>query len=167
MRRRARARRATGRPTKRVLAKRLRFETLLSELSAGLIHVSAPDAGVAIERALRQVVTFLGVDRGGLDEHAEGRPRLRLSWARPGLERRVRSMLSVTLLAALGKRDELRTHLLGALNNGVSKDEIQEVLLHTTVYAGFPVGLEAFRVAKELFDSLEAEVMEKKERRPE
>jgi len=88
-------------------------------------------------------------------------------WARPGLERRVRSMLSVTLLAALGKRDELRTHLLGALNNGVSKDEIQEVLLHTTVYAGFPVGLEAFRVAKELFDSLEAEVMEKKERRPE
>jgi len=86
MRRRARARRVTGRPTKRVLAKRLRFETLLSELSAGLIHVSAPDAGVAIERALQQVVTFLGVDRGGLDEHAEGRPRLRLSWARPGLE---------------------------------------------------------------------------------
>ena len=79
-------RRATDRPTKRGLASRLRFETLLSELSAGLIHVSAPDTGVAIERALQQVVTFLGVDRGGLDEHAEGRPRLRLSWARPGLE---------------------------------------------------------------------------------
>ena len=88
-------------------------------------------------------------------------------WARPGLERRVRSMLSVTLLAALGKRDELRTHLLGALNNGVTKDEIQEVLLHTTVYAGFPVGLEAFRVAKELFDSLETEAARKKERAPE
>jgi signal transduction histidine kinase len=70
-----------------VLAKRLRFETLLSELSAGLIHVSAPDAGAAIERALQQVVTFLGVDRGGLDEHAEGRPRLCLSWERPGLEK--------------------------------------------------------------------------------
>jgi signal transduction histidine kinase len=69
-----------------VLATRLRFETLLSALSAGLIHVSAPDTGVAIERALRQVVTFLGVDRGGLDEHAEGRPRLHVSWARPGLE---------------------------------------------------------------------------------
>jgi hypothetical protein len=79
-------RRATGRPTKLVLANRLRFETLLSTLSAGLIHVSAPDTGVALERALQQVVTFLGVDRGGLDEHAEGRPRLRLSWARPGLE---------------------------------------------------------------------------------
>ena len=69
-----------------MLATRLRFETLLSALSAGLIHVSAPDTGVAIERALRQVVTFLGVDRGGLDEHAEGRPRLHVSWARPGLE---------------------------------------------------------------------------------
>jgi signal transduction histidine kinase len=80
------ARRATGRPTKLVLANRLQFETLLSTLSAGLIHVSAPDTGVAIERALQQVVTFLGADRGGLDEHAEGRPRLCLSWARPGLE---------------------------------------------------------------------------------
>jgi hypothetical protein len=51
-----------------------------------LLHVTARDTNVAIERALQQVVTFLGVDRGGLDEHAEGRPRLRLSWARPGLE---------------------------------------------------------------------------------
>jgi 4-carboxymuconolactone decarboxylase len=88
-------------------------------------------------------------------------------WARPGLERRVRSMLSVTLLAALGKKDELKTHLQGALNNGVTKDEIQEVLLHTSVYAGFPVGLEAFRVAKELFDGLDAEAARKGERAPE
>ena len=86
MGRRDLGRRRTDRPTERGLASRLRFETLLSELSAGLIHVSAPDTGAAIERALEQVVTFLGVDRGGLDERAEGRPRLRLSWARPGLE---------------------------------------------------------------------------------
>lgn len=79
-------RRATGRPTKLALANRLRFETLLSTLSAGLIHVIARDTDVAIERALEQVVTFLGVDRGGLDEHAEGRPGLRVSWTRPGLE---------------------------------------------------------------------------------
>ena len=85
MGRRDRPRWATGRPTKVALATRLRFETLLSELSAGLIHVSAGDTDVAIERALQQVVTLLGVDRGGLDEHAEGRPKLRLSWARPGL----------------------------------------------------------------------------------
>ena len=86
MRLRDLARRATGRPTKLVLANRLRFETLLSALSAGLIHVSASDTDVAIERALQQVVMFLGVDRGGLDEHVGGRPGLRLSWARPGLE---------------------------------------------------------------------------------
>lgn len=79
-------RRATGRPTKLVLTNRLRFETLLSTLAAGLIHVAARDTDVAIEHALEQVVTFLGVDRGGLDEHAEGRPGLRVSWARPGLE---------------------------------------------------------------------------------
>jgi len=77
-------------------------------------------------------------------------------WARPGLERKIRSMLSVALLAALGKRDELRNHILGALNNGATKDEIQEVLLHTAVYAGFPVGLEAFREAKAFFDAHEA-----------
>lgn len=79
-----------------------------------------------------------------------------LVWARPGLSRNVRSMLSVALLAALGKEDELQNHILGALNNGVTKDEIQEVLLHTTVYAGFPVGLQAFRTAKAFFDAQEA-----------
>lgn len=77
-------------------------------------------------------------------------------WARPGLERKIRSMLSVSLLAALGKRDEMRNHILGALNNGATKDEIREVLLHTAVYAGFPVGLEAFREAKAFFDAHEA-----------
>lgn len=76
-------------------------------------------------------------------------------WARPGLERKMRSMLSVALLAALGKRDELQNHIQGALNNGATKEEIKEVLLHTTVYAGFPVGLEAFRVAKDFFDTHE------------
>jgi signal transduction histidine kinase len=82
---RALARRAPGRPTKLMLASRLRFETLLSALSAGLIHVSALDTEVAIKRALQQVVKFLAVDRGSLDEHVDGRPGLRLSWARPGL----------------------------------------------------------------------------------
>ena len=85
MGRRKRPRRATGRPRKLELATRLRFERLLSSLSAGLIHVNAQDTNVAIERALQQVVTFLGVDRGGLHERAEGRPRLQVSWARPGL----------------------------------------------------------------------------------
>ena len=88
-------------------------------------------------------------------------------WARPGLGRNVRSMLSVALLAALGKRDELRNHILGALNNGVTKDEIREVLLHTAVYAGFPVGLEAFREAKAFFDARESAEQERQEEDPE
>lgn len=75
-----------GRPAKLALANRLRFETLLSELSARLIRVTARDTEVAILHALEQVVTFLGADRGGLEEHAEGRPRLHVSWARPGFE---------------------------------------------------------------------------------
>ena len=76
---------APGR-SKFLLADRLRFETLLSELSAGLIHVPAGEIDVALERALQQVVTFLDVDRGNLDENADGGPGVRLSWARPGLE---------------------------------------------------------------------------------
>ena len=86
MKLRALPRRAKRRPTNVVLANRLRFETLLSALSAGLIHVSAADTEVAIKRALQRVVKFLGVDRGGLDEHVDGSPGLRLSWARPGLQ---------------------------------------------------------------------------------
>ena len=74
MKLRGSTRRATGRPTKLVLANRLRFETLLSALSAGLIHISAPDTEAAIKRALQQVVKFLGVDRGGLDEHVGRKP---------------------------------------------------------------------------------------------
>lgn len=81
------ARRATGRPTKLMLANRLRFETLLSALSAGLIRVSAPDTDGAIKRGLQHVVNFLGVDRGSLDEHMDGRSGLRLSWTRPGLRK--------------------------------------------------------------------------------
>jgi len=65
---------------------RLRFETLLSETSAGLIHVSASDIDAALERGLQQVATFLGADRGSLDEYLEGRPTVRISWAPPDME---------------------------------------------------------------------------------
>jgi 4-carboxymuconolactone decarboxylase len=73
-------------------------------------------------------------------------------WARPGLERKTRSFLSITCLAALGKHDELRTHIRGALNNGATRDEIREVILHAGVYCGVPVALECTRIAKEVLD---------------
>jgi len=69
-----------------VLEERLRFETLLSELSAGLIHVPASAIDAALARALQQVAIFLGVDRGSLDVCARGEPGIRVSWALPGLE---------------------------------------------------------------------------------
>jgi signal transduction histidine kinase len=80
------SRRATRRRTRVLLEERLRFETLLSELSAGLIHVSASDIDAALERGLRQLVQFLGVDRGYLDAYVGGTPGVRFSWALPGME---------------------------------------------------------------------------------
>ena len=69
------------------------------------------------------------------------------AWGRPGLDRRTRSLLNLAMLTALGKSSELRLHVRGALNNGVTADEIKEVLLHATVYCGIPAGLEAFKTA--------------------
>jgi signal transduction histidine kinase len=78
--------RVVRRRAKLVPEERLRFETLLSELSAGLIHLAAADVDAAIERGLQQVVTFLGVDRGQLDEYVGSEPVVRIVWTRPGLE---------------------------------------------------------------------------------
>ncbi len=78
-----------------------------------------------------------------------------LVWTRPGLAASQRSIVTVSILIALGRSHELKTHLRGALNNGLSRDEIKEVLLHACIYAGFPAGLEAFRVASELFGEID------------
>jgi 4-carboxymuconolactone decarboxylase len=77
-------------------------------------------------------------------------------WARPGLERKVRSFLSITCLAAMGKHDELRSHLRGAVHNGATREEIREVILHAGVYCGVPVALECTRIAKEVLDEMGA-----------
>src|SRR5919108_5852067 len=69
------------------------------------------------------------------------------NWSRPGLDRKTRSLLNLAMLTALGKPDELRLHVRGALNNGVTAEEIREVLVHATVYCGVPAGLDAFKVA--------------------
>ena len=70
------------------------------------------------------------------------------AWTRPGLGRRERSLMNLAMLTALGKPNELKQHVKGALNNGLTVAEIQEALLHATVYCGIPAGLEAFRAAK-------------------
>ena len=77
------------------------------------------------------------------------------AWTRPGLDRKTRSMLNLAILTTLGKMTELKGHTRGAIENGCTKEEIMEVLLHTTIYAGVPAGVDAFRNAKEALDALE------------
>jgi 4-carboxymuconolactone decarboxylase len=71
-------------------------------------------------------------------------------WNRPGLDRRTRSLLNLAMLTALGKPAELKLHVKGALTNGVTVDEIKEVLVQAAVYCGIPAGLQAFRAADEV-----------------
>lgn len=73
-------------------------------------------------------------------------------WNRPGLPRKTRSMLNLAMLTALGKGAELKLHIRGAVNNGLSKDEIKEVLLQAAIYCGVPAAVEAFRCAREIFE---------------
>ncbi len=74
-------------------------------------------------------------------------------WQRPGLDRKSRSLVTVAMLTALGKQHELKAHVRGALHNGASVREIQEVLLHATVYCGVPAAVDAFRSAAEVIDA--------------
>lgn len=69
-------------------------------------------------------------------------------WSRPGLDRRTRSLLNLGMLTALNRMHELAVHVRGAVNNGCTEEEIQEVLLQTAVYCGAPAALESFRVAE-------------------
>ncbi len=71
-------------------------------------------------------------------------------WQRPGLDLKTRSLITVAMLTALGKQNELKGHVRGALNNGASVEEIQEVLLHAAIYCGVPTAVEAFRTANDV-----------------
>jgi 4-carboxymuconolactone decarboxylase len=72
-------------------------------------------------------------------------------WGRPGLSRKTRSLINLAMLTALNRPHEVKLHIKGALNNGVSKDEIREVLLQTAIYCGVPASLDSFRIAREVF----------------
>ena len=76
-------------------------------------------------------------------------------WGRDGLPKKTRSMLNIAMLCALNRPHELKMHLGGALRNGVSKDEIREILLQVAIYCGIPAGVDAIRVARETFARLE------------
>ena len=72
-------------------------------------------------------------------------------WTRPGLPKQTRSMLTLAMMVALNRADEFRMHVRAALNNGVTREEIQEVLLQTAIYCGVPAANSAFHIAEEVF----------------
>jgi len=76
-------------------------------------------------------------------------------WARPGLPRHTRSLLAIGLMVALNRGEELRLHLRAAANNGVTPEEIREVLLQCAIYCGVPAANAAFHAAKEVFNEVE------------
>jgi 4-carboxymuconolactone decarboxylase len=78
------------------------------------------------------------------------------AWTRPGLDRKTRSLVNLAMLTALNRSPEIKLHVRGALNNGVTVDEIKEVLVHATIYCGIPAGLDAFKAANEVLKEVGA-----------
>jgi 4-carboxymuconolactone decarboxylase len=110
----------------------------------------------------RQVLGAEHVDRSMANVSPFGRPAQELVtefcwgavWTRPGLEPKTRSLINLAMLSALNRSHELAVHVKGAVNNGCTVEEIQEVLLQTMVYCGAPASLVAFRVAEQVLTEL-------------
>ena len=75
-------------------------------------------------------------------------------WGRPGLDRKQRSMLNLAMISALNRPHELKAHVKGAINNGLTKDDIREVFLQVAIYVGVPAAVDSFRIARETFKEL-------------
>jgi 4-carboxymuconolactone decarboxylase len=76
-------------------------------------------------------------------------------WGRDELPRKTRSMLNLAMISVLNRPQELRTHIRGALTNGVTRDEIREVFMQVAIYAGVPAAVDSFRIARETFAELD------------
>jgi 4-carboxymuconolactone decarboxylase len=74
------------------------------------------------------------------------------TWQRKGIDLKTRSIVTVSMLVALGRMHELKIHVRGAMNNGVTREELQEIFLHASVYCGFPAAVDAFRAAAEVVE---------------
>jgi 4-carboxymuconolactone decarboxylase len=79
-------------------------------------------------------------------------------WTRPGLDKKTRHLLTIAMLAALGKQDELAMHIRATRNTGVTPEEVREVFLQVSVYAGVPAANSAFALAERVYKELESEV---------
>ncbi|GAB32872.1 carboxymuconolactone decarboxylase family protein [Gordonia otitidis] len=102
-----------------------------------------------VERSLANATKFAAPIQELVTEYCWG-----AVWTRPGLEPRTRSLLNRAMLTALNRNHELAVHVKGAINNGVTVAEIQEVLLQAAIYVGVPASLESFRVAEKTLSEL-------------
>lgn len=100
-----------------------------------------------VDRAVAKTTDFTRPFQDFITETAWG-----TVWARDGIDRRSRSMVTLAVLTALGREHEIAMHVRAALTNGLTREEIGEVLLHTSVYAGVPAANRAFAIAQEVFD---------------
>ncbi len=75
-------------------------------------------------------------------------------WGREGLDKKTRSIINLAMISALNRPHEVKVHVRGALTNGLTKDEIREVLLQVAIYCGIPAGVDSFRLAKEVFTEM-------------
>ena len=116
---------------------------------AGLAIRKAVLGADHVERSLAKVSEFARPMQELVTEYCWG-----AVWSRPGLERRTRSLVNLAMLTALGRNHELGVHVKGALTNGVTTEEIQEVLLQTAIYVGVPAALESFRVAEQVINEV-------------
>jgi 4-carboxymuconolactone decarboxylase len=105
-----------------------------------------------VEQAAAKTTDFTGDFQTIVTEFAWG-----TIWTRPGLDRRSRSMITLTALIARGHHEELALHIRAGLRNGLSREEIKEVLLQAAVYCGVPDANAAFRTAQTVFDEAEAQ----------
>ncbi len=77
-------------------------------------------------------------------------------WTRPGLERHTRSMITIAMLIALNREAELKMHLRAAFNNGVTRDELKELIMHSALYCGLPAANATMHLAQQVFDEMDA-----------
>ncbi|GAB3645958.1 carboxymuconolactone decarboxylase family protein [Ramlibacter alkalitolerans] len=101
-----------------------------------------------VDGALSRVTPFTDPMQELVTKHAWGN-----TWQRPGLDLKTRSIVTVSMLVALNRPHELKAHVRGALNNGVTREELQEIFLHASVYCGFPAAIDALRTAAEVVDA--------------
>jgi 4-carboxymuconolactone decarboxylase len=78
-------------------------------------------------------------------------------WSRPGLDMKQRSMVTIAMLVAMGRTDELKLHIRATRNTGVTREEVKEIMMHAAIYAGVPLAYGAFQIAAQLFDEMDKE----------